>query len=61
MPQGEKSNYPGKLKQPVVPSEDSYDYERRGLIIKQAAERAWFSVNKHDADGLRRHAHRHVH
>ena len=61
MVQGEKSSYPDKLKRPVVPSEDGYDYERRGLIIKRAAERAWASVNKHDPGGLRRHAHRHVH
>lgn len=58
MTQADKGSYPEKTKRHPAPHEEGH-HERRELIIKRAAERAWVAVNKHDA-GWKRHTHRHA-
>ena len=49
MPQGDKSSYSSKLKRQAKHIEDSY--KKRGKGGKEAARRAWATVNKETGGG----------
>lgn len=49
MPQGDKSKYTDKQKRKARHIEESY--ESRGVPAKEAAARAWATVNKEDGGG----------
>ena len=49
MPQGDKSKYTDKQKRKAQHIEEGY--ERRGVPAKEAAARAWATVNKEDGGG----------
>ena len=49
MPQGDKSAYTDKQKRKARKIEQGY--ERRGVSAKEAARRAWSTVNKEDGGG----------
>jgi len=49
MPQGDKSKYTDKQKRKAEHIEESY--ENRGVPAKEAAARAWATVNKEDGGG----------
>jgi plasmid stabilization system protein ParE len=49
MPRGEKSSYTGKQKRRAEHIEEGY--ERRGVSRKEAARRAWATVNKETGGG----------
>jgi plasmid stabilization system protein ParE len=49
MPQGEKSSYSSKQKRQAKHIEDSY--KKRGKSGKEAARRAWATVNKETGGG----------
>ncbi len=49
MPQGDKSSYTSKQKRQAEHIEEGY--ERRGLRPKEAARRAWATVNKMTGGG----------
>jgi plasmid stabilization system protein ParE len=52
MPQGDKSSYSSKQKRQAKHIEDSY--EKRGKSGKEAARRAWATVNKETGGGKKR-------
>ena len=54
MPQGDKSSYTSKQKRQAAHIEEGY--EKKGVSRKEAAERAWRTVNKHDGGGKKKHA-----
>lgn len=49
MSRGDKSSYTDKQKRQAKHIEDSY--EKKGVSKKEAEERAWRTVNKHDGGG----------
>ena len=49
MPQGDKSSYSGKQKRRARHIEEGY--EKRGVSSKEAAKRAWATVNKESGGG----------
>jgi plasmid stabilization system protein ParE len=49
MPQGDKSSYTNKQKRKAEHIEEGY--EKRGLSSKEAARRAWATVNKETGGG----------
>lgn len=49
MPQGDKDAYTDKQKRTAERIEESY--EAKGVPEKEAAARAWATVNKHDGGG----------
>ena len=49
MPRGSKSKYTSKQKRKAEHIEE--DYEKRGVGRKEAARRAWATVNKSDRGG----------
>jgi plasmid stabilization system protein ParE len=49
MPRGDKSSYTAKQKRRAEHIEE--DYERRGVSRKEAARRAWATVNKESGGG----------
>jgi plasmid stabilization system protein ParE len=49
MPQGDKSSYSGKQKRQARHIEEGY--EKRGVGSKEAARRAWATVNKETGGG----------
>jgi plasmid stabilization system protein ParE len=49
MPQGDKSSYTGKQKRRARHIEEGY--EKRGVSSKEAAKRAWATVNKESGGG----------
>ncbi|HYO08835.1 MAG TPA: hypothetical protein VER17_07660 [Tepidisphaeraceae bacterium] len=49
MPRGDKSSYTGKQKRQAAHIEEGY--EKRGLPEKEAARRAWATVNKETGGG----------
>ena len=49
MPQGDKSSYTGKQKRRAEHIEEGY--EKRGVGSKEAAQRAWATVNKESGGG----------
>ncbi len=49
MPRGDKSSYSDKQKRKAEQIEDSY--ENRGVPAKEAARRAWATVNKESGGG----------
>jgi len=49
MPQGDKSAYTGKQKRKAEHIEEGY--EKRGVSSKEAARRAWATVNKEEHGG----------
>ncbi len=49
MPRGDKSKYTDKQKRKAEHIEDSY--EKRGVDAKEAASRAWATVNKESGGG----------
>lgn len=49
MPQGDKSAYTNKQKRRAEHIEEGY--EKRGVSRKEAARRAWATVNKEDGGG----------
>jgi plasmid stabilization system protein ParE len=49
MPRGDKSTYTGKQKRRAEHIEEGY--EKRGVSRKQAARRAWATVNKESGGG----------
>ena len=51
MPRGDKSSYTNKQKRPARHIEEGY--EERGVSEKEAARRAWATVNKQDHGGKR--------
>lgn len=52
MPQGEKSSYTNKQKRTARHIEKGY--EKRGVGGKEAARRAWATVNKYTGGGKRK-------
>jgi plasmid stabilization system protein ParE len=52
MPQGDKSSYTDKQKRQARHIEKGY--EDKGLSEKEAARRAWATVNKQDGGGKKR-------
>ena len=51
MPRGDKSSYSGKQKRKARHIEEGY--EKRGVGSKEAAKRAWATVNKESGGGKR--------
>jgi hypothetical protein len=51
MPRGDKSSYTDKQRRPARHIEEGY--EERGVSEKEAARRAWATVNKQDHGGKR--------
>ena len=51
-PQGDKSKYTDKQKRQAQHIEDGY--EERGVSEKEAAKRAWATVNKSSGGGLKK-------
>ena len=51
MPRGDKSAYTGRQKRKAEHIEKGY--ERRGVPEKEAARRAWATVNKQEGGGKR--------
>jgi len=49
MPRGDKSSYTGKQKRRAEHIEEGY--EKRGVGSKEAARRAWATVNKESGGG----------
>ena len=49
MPRGDKSSYSGKQKRKAEHIEEGY--EKRGVPAKEAAKRAWATVNKESGGG----------
>ena len=49
MPRGDKSSYTGKQKRQAEHIEEGY--EKRGVPAKEAARRAWATVNKETGGG----------
>jgi plasmid stabilization system protein ParE len=49
MPRGDKSSYSGKQKRRAEHIEEGY--EKRGVSAKEAARRAWATVNKESGGG----------
>ncbi len=49
MPRGDKSSYTGKQKRKAEHIEEGY--EKRGVSGKEAAQRAWATVNKESGGG----------
>jgi plasmid stabilization system protein ParE len=49
MPRGDKSSYTGKQKRRARHIEEGY--EKRGVSSKEAAKRAWATVNKESGGG----------
>ena len=49
MPQGDKSSYTSKQKRQAEHIEEGY--EKRGVSAKEAAKRAWATVNKETGGG----------
>ena len=49
MPRGDKSSYSGKQKRRAEHIEEGY--EKRGVSSKEAARRAWATVNKESGGG----------
>ena len=49
MPRGDKSSYTGKQKRRAEHIEEGY--EKRGVSSKEAAKRAWATVNKESGGG----------
>ena len=49
MPRGDKSSYSGKQKRRAEHIEEGY--EKRGVGSKEAARRAWATVNKEEGGG----------
>jgi plasmid stabilization system protein ParE len=49
MPRGDKSSYTGKQKRRAEHIEEGY--EKRGVSSKEAARRAWATVNKESGGG----------
>ncbi|QIG50405.1 plasmid stabilization protein [Nordella sp. HKS 07] len=49
MPRGDKSSYTGKQKRRAEHIEEGY--EKRGVSRKEAAKRAWATVNKESGGG----------
>jgi len=49
MPRGDKSSYTGKQKRKAEHIEEGY--EKRGVSSKEAARRAWATVNKESGGG----------
>jgi plasmid stabilization system protein ParE len=49
MPRGDKSSYTGKQKRRAEHIEEGY--EKRGVSRKEAARRAWATVNKESGGG----------
>ena len=49
MPRGDKSSYTGKQKRRAQHIEEGY--EKRGVSSKEAAKRAWATVNKESGGG----------
>lgn len=49
MPRGDKSSYTGKQKRKAEHIEEGY--EKRGVPAKEAAKRAWATVNKESGGG----------
>jgi plasmid stabilization system protein ParE len=49
MPRGDKSAYTDKQKRKAEHIEDGY--KKRGLSTREAAQRAWATVNKQDHGG----------
>jgi plasmid stabilization system protein ParE len=52
MPRGDKSAYTPKQKRQAEHIESGY--KKRGLSSKEAAKRAWATVNKQDGGGKRK-------
>jgi len=52
MPRGDKSAYTAKQKRQARHIEKGY--EKRGLSTREAAKRAWATVNKQDGGGKRK-------
>jgi len=52
MPRGDKSAYTPKQKRKAEHIESGY--KKRGLSTKEAAKRAWATVNKQDGGGKRK-------
>lgn len=52
MPRGDKSSYSGKQKRKASHIEKGY--KKRGLSGKEAARRAWATVNKEDKGGKKK-------
>jgi hypothetical protein len=49
MPRGSKAKYTSKQKRKAEPIEEGY--QRRGISAKEAARRAWSTVNKESGGG----------